>query len=174
MRALTRTRLSKVGTIGSFSVYDLFYYSNAGEASPYLRSILVGKSVSALHEIHTRENQFDGTLFATVIIRAGSDWLIKAKFDDGGKYHGGQEDYLILTDGGVVRLDFQPLFEAAKNILPPGWRTWPPASTYNFDKSIYRVGARTGSPGCCNGWVDVPFRIEQGTVVAGSATFIPD
>jgi len=87
------TDLSVVGKIGAFTIYDLEYIINEGDASSRVRSVLIESAPHQLHEIHVRGNMPLGTLFPSEILNTGQLSVIKVKFDDGGIYHDVYEDY---------------------------------------------------------------------------------
>jgi len=174
------TDLSFVGKIGPFTVYDLEYILNEGDAGSRVRSVLIETGPDQLHEIHVRGNIPLGTLFPTEVLDAGQQSLLKVKFDDGGIYHIVYEDYYVISQDGALLLDFEPVLEAASKVLPPDMVTWQPTSRFDFVSSLFeiRTEKKDASVGlkaaCCEGRVEVPFRIERGRVIAGEAKYFPE
>jgi len=179
-RLKTRTKFRVVGRVGAFYVYDLEYYFDGEDpGQPGVRSVLIGKTRQELHEIHVQDRQPLGTLYATQILHIGRQPILMIKADDGGMYHQIDEDYFAVSQAGASLLDFKPVFEAADHAIPSDMVTYQPTSTYDFEASVFRVRTEKRDVNigrkvaCCEGSVEVPFRIEQGRVVPGKAEYIP-
>ena len=174
----TRAKLRLVGRIGVFQIYELEYFA-AGQEVAGIRSVLIGTSQRQLHEVHVQVNT-SGSFLPTQIVQSGDrQLLVKVKWDDGGIYHGVYEDYLVLSGAKFIRLDLRPLSDAAAKAVPPGFLTYQPASGYDLKTMTYRIsterkGLNVGPKvGCCEGHIDVPFKIVEGRVIPGKATFHP-
>ena len=174
------TDLSVVGKIGALTVYDLEYIFNEGDAGSRVRSVLIETAPHQLHEIHVRGNMPLGTLFPSEILNVGQLSIIKVKFDDGGIYHGVYEDYYVISPDGALLLDFEPLLQAAVKVLPKDMVTWQPTSRLDFTFLLFEIRTEKRDAGvgpkvaCCEGRVEVPFRIERSKVIAGEAKYFPE
>ena len=162
-RRKTHTDLQVIGKIGALTVYDLYYYfPDVDPDRPGMRSILVGATRQQLHEIHVADNSPLGTLFPTEILHVGNQGILKVKADDGGNFH-------------IVK----PVFDAAKKAVPNHMVTYQPTSQFDFDAPLFRIQTEKRDVNigpkvaCCEGRVEVPFRIERGLVIAGQATYFP-
>jgi hypothetical protein len=175
-----RTELREVGEIGSFAVYDLVYFNgeDTGETKPvHLRSVLVKVGPDSFREVHVQETL--GAVFPTEIMQVGQQRVIKLKLEDGGMYHIVYEDYFFLTSGGLQRLDFGPVIAAAERAVPKDEFTYQPTTVYGLDTLAYSIGTEKGGKnigakvGCCDGRVEVPFKIENGKLIPGEARCTP-
>jgi hypothetical protein len=101
------------------------------------------------------------------------------KSEDGGNAHIVIEDYIAISKDGAALLDFAPVFEAVSKVVPGDLVTYQPTSEFDFKSLRFRIrtekrnlniGAKVG---CCEGRVEVPFRIEHGRVVEGKAEYFP-
>lgn len=176
----THTDLSVVGKIGTFTIYDVEYIFNEGDAGSRVRSVLIETAPEQLHEIHVRGNMPLGTLFPAEILSLGQLSIIKVKFDDGGIYHLVYEDYYVISQDGALLLDFKPVLQAASKVVPRDMVTWQPTSRFDFGSFLFEVRTekRDADVGpkvaCCEGRVEVPFRIVRGLVIAGEAKYFPE
>jgi hypothetical protein len=174
-----RTTLQMVGRIDGFTIYDLKYFS-PGKTEPDQRSVLVSIGPDEVHEIHVQGNAIGGTFFPIKIIAAGQQSLIEVKWDDGGNAHSVHEDYFLLTKEGAILLDFAAVITAAKQAIPPGMIMYQPTSRFDFNAFLFSIGtfstdSRTSSKlACCTGRVDVQYRLIDGRIVPGRATYVPD
>jgi hypothetical protein len=180
-RLTTHTTVRLVGRIDAFTVYELLYFSSAHKSQPYLRSVLVETSPNQLHEIHLQEADGSGmTLFPAEILKAGQQSIIRLKFDDGGMYHIFYEDYFVVSPAGAALLDFKPVFDAADRAAPHGMSTYQPMSRFDFAALIFHIQTEKDDPNvsrkmkCCEGRVEVPFTIQGGRVLAGTAKYFPE
>lgn len=181
-RSKTRVVVSLVGTIGALSVYDVEYVFDPGDITrPNIRSVIVGTVPRGFHEIRVQTNGPLTTFFPLEILKAGSPQpIVKVKMDDGGNYHAVIEDYFVISEQGAIRLDFKSLFEAASKAIPSDMMMFQPTWRYDFDALVFHsetekhdvtIGRKVA---CCEGRVEVPFRVEDGRVVAGEAKYYPD
>jgi hypothetical protein len=179
-RVQTRTNLRVVGEIGEFTIYDLEYFLGVSEPGPDMKSVLVETPGHQFHEILVQEGSYPGILFPTEIVKAGQQPVIKARYEDGGMDRTSIERYFVILEGVAMLLDFGPVGRAAEQAVPSGSRTYNPSQVFDFTSLTYSVGTelegRNVIPrmACCDGRVDVPFRIEKGTVVAGKAEYTPE
>jgi hypothetical protein len=174
--ARTRTNLRTVGKIGDFTIYDLEYFLDIGYPGPHLRSVLVETPGHLFHEIYLQES-LSGVIFPTEILKAGQQPVIKVKWDDNGNCHIVYEKYFVILGDVAALLSFGPAIRAAEKALPRGKRTYQPMSEFNLKSLVYSIGTeRVDAIGqkvaCCDGHISVPFRIEEGLVVAGKAEFV--
>lgn len=171
------TRLIEVGRIGGHTVFDLTYEpfrDERGKVWPIqLRSVLVKVGPDLFREVRVEE--VNGEVLPTRIITVGHEKLLMIKYEDGGMYHYVYEDYLFVTPDGLERLDFEPVETAATKALPPGQFNWQPTTVYGLDKLIYRIdsGKQRRRMACCDGRVEVPYKIENGKVIPGKAVYKP-
>jgi hypothetical protein len=180
-RLKTRTEFKAVGRVGSLTIYDLeYYFEGIGmDDQPAMRSVLIGKSQGQLHEIHVKQTGPTGTLDQPEILRVGREAILKIKSDDGGIYHFVNEDYFLLSERGAILLDFGPVFEAAEKVVPEDMVTYQPTSKFDFAALMFHVQTERRDVNigrkvsCCEGRVEVPFRIERSLVVPGKAKYIP-
>jgi hypothetical protein len=121
-----------------------------------------------------------GTLFPTEILNVGQQSLLKVKFDDGGVYHIVYEDYYVISQDSALLLDFEPVLQAVSKVLPRDMVAWQPTSRFDVATLLLEIRAEKRdanmSPkvACCEGRVEVPFRIERGRVIAGEAKYFPE
>jgi hypothetical protein len=175
--SLVTNKLRTVGKTGEFTVYDLMYF-NTNDQESQMQSVLVGIGNGQLHEIHVRVNN-NGRLFPVEIVHAGNQPVVKASLDDGGMYHSVVEEYFLVSQRGASLLSFDPVSEAAAKALPGDLATYYPAHRLDFSTLVFWIGTEqlplTMGPkvSCCVGHVEVPFRIEQGKVIAGEGKYFP-
>ena len=163
-----------VGKIGAFTVYDLEYFGG-DEPAPFLRSVLVETARNRLHEIHLWEILSGGELYPSEILHAGKQPILAVRSYEGNMYYIVDEEYFIISADGVLLLDFEPVMEAAGAVIPADRSTHPGAWEYDFQSMVFQAQTEPNLTGlvCCDGHVEVPFRIEQGRVIAGKATYFP-
>jgi len=172
-----KTELTMVGRIGNYKIYDLVYTFDA-ESSPTMRSVLVQTGPREYREILAQGIPYMGVCQPTEILHAGTQPLILAAFSDASMYRFPTEDYLVLGQAGVARLDMSALDKAEKSVvLPEGIRTWDPASSFEMAHMLYTIGTKRESEysvkaACCVGRIEIPFRIEGNRVIAGAATYV--
>jgi hypothetical protein len=175
-----RTELRKVGDVGSFGVYDLVYlYGDAtsGTRPIQLRSVLVKVGPDSFREVHVQEA--NGAVLPTAIMQAGQQRIIMVKSEDGGMYRIVYEDYFFLTSGGLQRLDFEPVVAAAEKAVPKDEFTYQPTTSYGLGTLVYSIGTEkkgknvSAKVGCCDGRIEVPFKIENGKLIPGKAKYTP-
>lgn len=177
-RAQTRTDLRVVGKIGSFTVYDVEYFFALDYPGPHMRLTLVEAPGHRFHEICIQEKLPSGTLFPTKIFQAGKQPVLSLTYDEGGMYHNLVERLFAISGGVAVLLDLGPVVRAAEGALPQGMGQF--QSAFDFKSLVYSIGterldAKAGlKVACCEGRIEVPFRIEKGIVVAGKAQYIPE
>jgi hypothetical protein len=166
-----------VGRIGNYKIYDLLYTFDA-EFSPTMRSVLVQAGPRQYHEILVQAVPYMGICQPAEIVHAGTQSVILAAYEDESMYRLPTEDYLVLGQAGVARLDMSALDEAEKSVvLPEGIRTWGPASSFDMAHMLYTIGTKRESEysvkaACCVGRIEIPFRIEGNRVIAGSGKYI--
>jgi hypothetical protein len=174
-----QAKVRRVGKVGTFTIYDLEYFFDGDELGPGLKSVLVQTAPNQLHEIRVQGNQPQGTFFPTEILAVGQQLLVKVKWDDGGNYHIVYEDYFAILKSGALLLDFKPVFQAASEVTPSDMITYQPMSHYDFKSLVFNIATEKRDVvgrkvACCQGRVEVPFRIDQGRVVVGEAKYFPD
>jgi hypothetical protein len=176
-----RGKLSAVGRTNGVGIYSLEFSGTVtpGETpGPYLRSILIESSPGKVHEVYVQERPFAGTLYRGEIVMIGPPTVIAVLMADGGMYRSISKDYFAISPEGAVLLDFTPVQEAASKVVPAGMRTWPPTSGYDFGSLTFFVATEPADGpakiSCCQGRVEVTFRIEGGRVVASPAKFFPE
>jgi hypothetical protein len=178
------TKLRPVGRIDRFMVYDLESYfspevdADAVERKVDRKSILVQSGPGQFHEIYVNEMGSPlAAIYPTRIVKSGRQRILVSKSDDGGNAGIQYLDAFLILPNGSVHLDFTPVYEAAKKLVPKGRQLWNPASNFDFEKLEWRSGTNTdhgGKVGCCVGEVTVKFQIEpNGIVTAGGAIFRP-
>jgi hypothetical protein len=178
----THTRLRFVGRAGAFDIYELTYFNVTDDydsSQPGLRSVLVRTAPDQYREIHLRENTNSGILFPPEIVHAGTQPLVRLKFDDGGIYHYVHEDYFVISAGGEILLDYGPLVDAASRVLPSSEELYQPTIRFDFASLLFHIGTEKRDRGmgpkvsCCVGRVEVPFVIQEGRVIAGEGKYSP-
>lgn len=178
----TRTSLRVVGKIGQLIVYDLEYFFSDQEFGPNMKSVLVQTAANEVREIDVRSAGPRETLLPTQILRGehGQPPVIKVNFDDAGIYHFVHEEYFVILNGVALLVDFTPVFDAALKIIPNGMTTYQPTSRFDFKSHVFHIqteklDANIGPKvACCEGRVEVPFRIEQGRVIASNPKYFPE
>jgi hypothetical protein len=167
--------MQEIGPIGGFTAFDLFYL-NGDLPEPFARSVLVRTAPNQLREIHIGANR---VYFRTQIVEAAKQHIIKVKSDDGGNPRFVYEYYFVLLKEGAVFLDFAPLIEAAAKVAPSDVITYQPTSEFDLESLIFRIATETrnltmgAKVSCCEGRVEVPFKIQQGRVIPGVAKYFP-
>jgi hypothetical protein len=112
-------------------------------------------------------------------VEAGQQRVIKVQSEDGGNAHNVYEYYFAILKEGAVLLDFVQVFEAASKVVPSEMVTYQPTSEFDLKSLLFRIEAEkrnvnvSAKMGCCEGRVEVLFRIELGRVVAGVAKYFP-
>jgi hypothetical protein len=174
----THTTVRLVGRIGAFTVYELLYFSGP-ESQAYLRSVLVETAPRQLHEINVQEAASPMALFPAEILRIRQQSIVRVAFDDGGMDRIFYEDDVIISQGGTVLLNFEPVYKAASLAVPKGMDTYQPTTKIDFESLLFtietektsrNVGAKMA---CCEGHIEVPFDIKEGRVIAGKGKYFP-
>jgi hypothetical protein len=181
-RKATTTELNLVGKIDGYSVYDLDYAFTGHAYLRGMKSVLIESAPNQFHEIYVRalDNMQGQGEWPTEIIDDGQQSILKMKFEDGGNYVIVYEDYFVIVNGIPVLLDFDPVLKAAKEVVPKGMTAYQPTSEYHFGSHVFsirteRTDADVGPKVAgCEGRVEVHFSIENGSVIAGQATYSPD
>jgi len=174
-RLKMRTDLEVVGTIGSFTIYDLFYL-DPDLPDPFARSVLVKTAPNQLHEIHIGANS---VRFGAEIVEAGQQHIIKVKYEDEGNLRFVNEYYFVILKEGAVLLDFAPVIEAASKAPSSDMVTYQPTSKFDLDSLVFRIQTERRDitlgekVSCCEGRVEAPFKLEHGRVIPGVAKYFP-
>ncbi len=179
-RANTHSDLRVLGKVGALTIYELDYFLGGGDGRLDLKSILVETAANQLHEIHVQQRWLGGGIAPSELLDAGTDKILKTKFEDGGNYHYVYEDYFLITNGGAYLLDFKPVFDAAAKVIPSDMLAFQPTEIFDFVKLVWTMDTEKRDQnlgekaGCCQGRVSVKFRLENGRVVPTDATYDPD
>jgi hypothetical protein len=82
------------------------------------------------------------------------------------------ENYFLWQGSGFLQLDLRPLAAAAEKAVPEGFLTYAATAVHDLKAMTFRIGIeRRGlgvgrKVGCCQGILEVPFRIVDGRAVA--------
>jgi hypothetical protein len=161
-----------VGRIHDFTIYDVLYFFDEN-AAPDWKSILVSKEPDKYHEIwHYQRNE--GGVWPSFLVNVGQDTLLGLE-DDCYRQEVLQE-YFWFSEDGPVRVDFSPVWRAAKSVAPKGSKVW-----VGYDGRIdlpagrMRVGLiRDPDWRCCStGVVEVKFELKAGQFRIQGQRFLP-
>jgi hypothetical protein len=161
-----------VGDIRGFTLYDVLYFFGE-DLSPSWKSILVRTQPDQYREIwHYQRNE--GGIWPSYLVKVGQDTLLGLE-DDCYRVDIVQEYYWFGKDG-PVRIDFSPVWEAAKSVAPKDATVW-----HGYDGRTalpagrIRVGLiRDPVWRCCSGGiVEVGFELSGGRVAIKEARFDP-
>lgn len=170
---------------GSWERSERFLYTDVnlpGDGEyPATKSIILGSSPGQFHEILVREIWGPGSaIFPTIISGTGEDAVIQSTFDGGGMYHELGEDCFVILKTGAALLDLGPVEKAAVGAAAPaGMIPYNPMSRYDFEAHVFTsetepIDLKMGPQvSCCEGHVEVRFKIENGRVIPGKAEFFP-
>jgi hypothetical protein len=169
-------KVREIGRIENFKVFSIDYWMGAKKFHA-ARIVALGPSIDQLYEIANDENLPLGTLFPASIV-GRQPQIILVRFDDGGNYHSVLESYFVITKSRqVVRLDFSPVFSAAETAIPDDMILYHPTTAFDVigkkltistERRKVNVGRKAA---CCEGHVEVNFRIDDGQVTASKAQY---
>lgn len=171
-KAKTDVRL--VGTTQNFAAYDVMYYFG-DDSEPTWKSILVRIGPDSYREIY-HDQPAEGKPNPSFLVKAGEATLLCLR-DNIYRSDAVEECFWFGTDH-VERLDFAPVWQAARKAVPPERRIWAydlnPRT--NFQIMTIPVGLRSDYNGrcCTTGVVYVRFKVEGGRVLVIKADFDPD
>lgn len=114
----TQTRLTEIGNVGAFRIYDLWCYRDADNPNePSLRSILVKTAGDQYREINVRK--LHGSLTpSSEIVNLGGEPILVAKSHDGGNHNRIDEQLYMFRPSGIVAPDFKAVNETAAKLTP--------------------------------------------------------
>ena len=170
-RAKAEVRL--VGRIGSFDIFDVFYVFD-NDPVPSWKSIIVRTGRDEYREIwHYQKNE--GGIWPSFLVKIGHDVVLGLE-DDCYRQNVIRE-YFWFTKDGPGRIDFRPIWAAAKLTVPHNTKVWG-----GFDGRLelpvgrMRVGLITDPDWrCCStGVVDVSFVLRAGRVVVTKQRLLPE
>lgn len=176
----TRTNLRLVGKVGTISVYDLEYFFTDEGKWPDMRSVLVETGPDQFHEIEVDLNHVQSGMIPSVIIEADHQLILKVKWSDGGFYGIPHETYYLLAQDGETTTDFKPLYDVAERVVPNNLVMYAPTLEFDWNALVFHVKTEKRDANidpkvaCCEGCVDVRFRIEKGKIVPGAANYFPN
>lgn len=112
----SRTELKPVGTFAGFPVFDLFYFFD-GSTEPRWKSILVKTGADAYQEIH-HDHPIEARLKASFALTVGKDRYVCVVDNLFQSYL--EEQCYWIGPSGSVRVDLQPIWDAAQKVAAPG------------------------------------------------------
>jgi hypothetical protein len=174
------TDLRLVGKAGTLTIYELDYFLWSRGERPGVRSILVETSPNQLHEIHLTEVSA-GWVYPAELIETAGQQLLKAKFEDGGIYFIVHEDYFSFGKGRPEPVDLEPIWQAARRLVPKPFEVYQPSSKIDFSLLQFQAGTENiarndvgPKVGCCDGKVSVTFRLVDGHIVVTGSKYDPE
>ena len=172
-RQKEKAQVRLVGSIGTFSVYDVLYFFD-DDPKPEWKSLLVRTELEAYREIwHYQSNE--GEIYPSFLVHTGDQTLLGLKDDC---YRQDIiEQYFSLGSEFPVRVDLNPIWMAAKAAVPCKTEIWKGYDgRIDFPAGRMQVGLVTEPDWrCCSkGTVDVEFKLSEGRIRATSATFDKD
>jgi len=163
----TKANVRLAGTIregenDQAQIYDV-EYTREGSLQVDARSVLAGPSKAQLREIHAQVNRNGGAFLSTEISPKYSwpKW-VRARWQssDGSS----TDHYVQQRDAQWLPLDFGPVFEAARRVLPDSYIMDAATGSLDIESKVYRIDAGP------EGDIEVPFRIAE-RVIPGVARF---
>jgi hypothetical protein len=169
-----RAKIRLIGTLNGFPVYDVFYYFGSDE-KPDWKSIVVKTGRDSYREIY-HDQPTQGLVNPSFLVKAGPDTLL-GLIDD--LYRWDEvEEYFWFEADGIIRLNFEPVWQAAKKAIPPDRSIWAShlSGPSNFPGLTISVGITyPDNYRCCaKGVVKVKFKLDRGQVVVMGTSFDPD
>ena len=162
-----------VGTVRGFAVYDVLYFFGDDEKASW-KSILVRTQPGQYREIwHYQLNE--GEIWPSYLVKVGQETLFGLE-DDCYKQDTIQQYYWFGADS-PVRVDLNPIWEAAKKAVPKDTAVWGGYDgRVDFPAGRMQVGLITEPDWhCCNrGTVDVEFKLRSGNPVVTKTSFNPE
>jgi hypothetical protein len=107
-----------VGVIRGFTIYDLFYRFQSDGAVDW-KSILVKIGADSYREIyHCEPTQVDASALPSVIIRVGTEPLLKSQYFVGGNRGDFEDDYFWFGKNGPTLVDLRQFSGATSGKRP--------------------------------------------------------
>jgi hypothetical protein len=178
----SRAEVVKVGEVTGFEVYDVRYQY---EGVSLGKSVIVRTGADEYREIfYGGPYTNDAGFYPTSILSAGEDQtFLWFRVDYGGNRHS-MEDFLFHVDSkGVTRLNLDPLWQAAKSVLPVGGgasdqrlELTPRATAFILQAPVYN-DCDVRDPNPCKtdirGMVEVDFRLDGDRLTPLGRRYIP-
>ncbi len=163
-----RTELKKVGELGGYPIYDLFYFfdDHIGTGEIDWKSILVSVSPGQFHEIYHLQPP-SAQITPSFLLKAGGEEILATRNLIPGTGNQYDEAYWWFGAAGPVRIDIESISDVLSSILPAGFGVWKGGAldmgTLTFRSSVWR----TGDANCCptGGAVTLQFRLDGGRLV---------
>jgi hypothetical protein len=169
-----KTELQKVGRIGGFDVFDLYYYFDDDASTGQIdwKSILVETASGQYREIfHLQPTQ--AMIQPAYFVDAGGEQLLATRDVIPGTGNNYYEDYWWFGPEGPVRINLEVIATALRSSLPPGYGVWK-GGGLDLPHLVYRSSVwKDGDANCCptGGTVEILFRLQGGQLVATKTEF---
>jgi hypothetical protein len=163
------------GRILGMRVYDVVYSLNPvieDGKGKVMKSVIVEGSPNQFHEIWVMQTL--GETLPSGIVSAGDRQILTTAYTDGGYQGYVWKEHFVFSAAGAIRLDDEPVRSAAGDLIPEGFRIWPPSSVFDFASFTWvswAIGENEAL--CCSGGkVTVKFRIDsEGRIVVTNANY---
>jgi hypothetical protein len=171
-----KTELIKVGTLGGYTIYDLFYrfddHVDTGEID--WKSILVEVSPGRYREIyHLQPTQAE--IKPSFFLKAGEEEILATRDLIPGTGNNYYEDYFWFSPAGPVRIDIETITKAVQSILPSGLGARKGGGLDMKSLSYRSAVWKDDDANCCpsGGVVDIKFRLDNGKIIVTSKHYDP-
>ena len=165
-----------IGRINGLAIYDVLYHVSEEDGGPTWKSILVETHPNSFTEIlHEQKNQ--GMINPSFLVKVGPDTVLGV-VDQAYRMTAAEYYWWFDVDHAVL-LDFRPVWDAARKVLPEG--TAPFKGHLNGKRTFPRqiIDVATWPPNlsqCCAsvGVVKVRFEIKAGVILVTDAFYDPN
>ena len=164
-----KTELKKVGDLGGYAIYDLFYFfdDHIGTGQVDWKSILVSVSPGQYREIYHLQPP-SAQITPSHLLKAGTEEILATRNLIPGTGNQYDEAYWWFGPDGPERIDIESIADVLAAVLPTGFGVWKGGGldikTLTFRNWVWKPG----DANCCptGGAVTLRFRLDRGRLVA--------